>query len=53
VRDEPLPAVAAVISFIDAINRSDVERLGELMTEEHHYSATPPGRILGYPTMKE
>jgi hypothetical protein len=36
VRKDPLPAVAAVISFIDAINRGDVERLGELMTEEHH-----------------
>ena len=36
VREEPFPAVAAVISFIDAINRGDVDRLGELMTEDHH-----------------
>jgi ketosteroid isomerase-like protein len=36
VREEPLPAVAAVVSFIDAINRGDVDRLGDLMTEDHH-----------------
>ena len=36
MRDEPLPAVAAVVSFIDAINRGDVNRLGDLMTEDHH-----------------
>jgi ketosteroid isomerase-like protein len=36
MRDEPLPPVAAVVSFIDAINRGDVERLGDLMTEDHH-----------------
>jgi ketosteroid isomerase-like protein len=35
MREAPLPAVAAVISFIDAINRGDVDRLGELMTEHH------------------
>ena len=27
--------MAAVVSFIDAINRGDVDRLGELMTEDH------------------
>ena len=36
MRQDPLPAVAAVISFIDAINRGDVDRLGELMAEDHH-----------------
>ena len=36
LREELLPAVTAVVSFIDAINRGDVERLGELMTEDHH-----------------
>jgi ketosteroid isomerase-like protein len=36
VREAFLPPVAAVISFIDAINRGDVDRLGELMTEHHH-----------------
>ena len=36
MREVPLPAVAVVISFIDAINRGDIDRLGELMTEDHH-----------------
>ena len=31
----PLPAVAAVIAFIDAINRGDVERLVALMSPDH------------------
>ncbi len=30
-----LPAVAAVVSFIDAVNRGDVEALGRLMTADH------------------
>ena len=32
---QPLPAVAAVVSFIEAINRSDVAHLASLMTEDH------------------
>lgn len=31
----PLPPVAAVVGFVDAINRGDVERLCSLMTEDH------------------
>jgi len=31
----PLPPVAAVVSFIDCINRGDVDGLGRLMTEDH------------------
>ena len=30
-----LPPVAAVIGFIDRINRGDVKGLGELMTDDH------------------
>ena len=30
-----LPALAAVVSFIDRINRGDVDGLGRLMTEDH------------------
>jgi hypothetical protein len=30
-----MPAVAAVVSFIDAINRGDVAHLASLMTEDH------------------
>ena len=31
----PMPPVAAVISFIDAINRGDVDRLATLMDDDH------------------
>jgi len=31
----PLPATAAVISFIDCINRGDLRGLTELMTDDH------------------
>jgi hypothetical protein len=31
----PLPPVATVLSFIDAINQSDVARLATLMTTDH------------------
>ena len=30
-----MPPVASVISFIDAINRADVDRLGALMDDDH------------------
>jgi ketosteroid isomerase-like protein len=32
---EPLPPVASVVGFVDAINRGDVERLAELMADDH------------------
>ena len=32
---QPLPAVAAVVSFIDCINRGDLGGLTELMTDDH------------------
>jgi ketosteroid isomerase-like protein len=31
----PLPATAVAISFIDCINRGDLDGLGALMTEDH------------------
>jgi hypothetical protein len=31
----PLPPVACVLSFLDAINRGDVARLGTLMSPDH------------------
>ena len=31
----PLPPLAAVLSFIDAINCGDLERLGRLMSDDH------------------
>ncbi len=48
----PLPPVAAVIGFIDAINRGDVDRLVALMSPGHRLQVLqePPltGRA-GYP----
>jgi SnoaL-like domain len=35
VRSGPLPPVAAVVSFVDCVNRGDVEGLGRLMTADH------------------
>jgi hypothetical protein len=32
---QPMPPVAAVVSFIDAINRSDVGDLASLMSDDH------------------
>jgi ketosteroid isomerase-like protein len=32
---DPLPPVAIALSFIDAINHGDIDRLGSLMTEDH------------------
>jgi hypothetical protein len=31
----PMPSVAAVVSFIDAINRGDVAHLASLMSDDH------------------
>lgn len=47
VREEPLPPVAAVISFIDAINRGDVDALTELMTNEHHLDVFDEEPLVG------
>jgi hypothetical protein len=35
MRSGRLPPVAAVIGFIDCINRGDIDGLGKLMTEDH------------------
>jgi ketosteroid isomerase-like protein len=32
---QPLPAIAPVVSFIDCINRGDLDGLTELMTDDH------------------
>jgi hypothetical protein len=41
---QPMPPVAAVISFIDGINRGDVDRLAALMADHHqlHVFDEPP-----------
>jgi ketosteroid isomerase-like protein len=47
VREEPLPPVGAVISFIDAINRGDVDALAELMTDDHHLDVFDEPPLVG------
>ncbi len=37
----PLPPVAAVIGFIDAINRGDADRLAALMSSDHQLHGVP------------
>jgi ketosteroid isomerase-like protein len=32
---EPLPPVALAVSFVDAVNRADVDALSALMTDDH------------------
>jgi ketosteroid isomerase-like protein len=32
---DPLPPVAVAVAFVDCINLADVERLAELMTDDH------------------
>jgi len=40
----PLPPVASVLSFIDAINQGDVARLAALMTTDHRLRVLDEGR---------
>lgn len=47
VREEPLPPVAAVVSFIDAINRGDVEALAALMADDHHLDVFDEAPLVG------
>ena len=46
-RTEPLPPVAAVVSFIDAINRGDIDRLSELMADGHHLDVFDEVSLVG------
>ena len=36
---QPMPPVAAVVNFIDGINRGDVDRLATLMADDHRLQA--------------
>lgn len=46
-RTRPVAPVAAVISFIDCINRGDVEGLGRLMTEDHRLKVLDEEPLVG------
>ena len=43
----PLPPVAAVIGFIDAINRGDVSRLAALMSPDHRLQVLQEPPVTG------
>ncbi|MGN6677895.1 MAG: nuclear transport factor 2 family protein [Streptosporangiaceae bacterium] len=42
-----LPPVAAVISFVDCINRGDAEGLGKLMTDDHELVVFDEDALIG------
>ncbi len=47
MRTSPLPPVAAVVSFIDCINRGDVQGLRELMTDDHQLVIFTEAAVVG------
>jgi hypothetical protein len=47
VARQPLPPVAAVVGFIDCINRGDVAGLTTLMTEDHELLVLDEPRVRG------
>ncbi|HEY5854363.1 MAG TPA: nuclear transport factor 2 family protein [Aldersonia sp.] len=49
----PLPPVAAVVGFVDAINRGDVERLCSLMTEDHRLQVLDEAPLAGRAANRE
>ena len=44
---DPLPPVAAVVSFIDCINRTDVAGIGALMTDDHQLTILDEAPLVG------
>jgi ketosteroid isomerase-like protein len=44
---EPLPPVAAVVSFVDAVNRADLDRLAALMHEDHRLVVLDEDPVVG------
>jgi ketosteroid isomerase-like protein len=44
---EPLPPVAAVVSFIDAVNRADLDRLASLMHVDHRLVVLDEEPVVG------
>ena len=47
MRTTPLPPVAAIVSFIDCINRGDVQGLGALMTDDHELTVFTEPSVAG------
>jgi ketosteroid isomerase-like protein len=44
---QPPPAIAAVISFVDCINRGDLEGLTRLMTDDHTLAVLDEPEVVG------
>ena len=49
----PLPPVAAVIGFVDAINRGDVDRLVSLMSPDHRLQVHQESPVAGREANRE
>jgi ketosteroid isomerase-like protein len=49
----PLPPVAAVIGFVDAINRGDVDRLVSLMSPDHRLQVLQESPVIGRDANRE
>ena len=49
----PLPPVAAVIGFVDAINRGDVDRLVALMSPDHRLQVLQEPPVAGREVIRE
>ena len=49
----PLPPVAAVIGFVDAINRGDVDRLVSLMSPDHRLQVLQEPPVAGREANRE
>lgn len=49
----PLPPVAAVIGFVDAINRGDVDRLVALMSPDHRLQVLQEPPVAGREAIRE
>jgi SnoaL-like domain len=43
----PLPPLAAVVSFVDCINRSDLDGLGALMSDDHRLVVLDETPVVG------
>jgi ketosteroid isomerase-like protein len=47
VSEEHIPALAVVFSFIDRVNRGDVDGLAELMTDDHALEVLDEAPLVG------
>lgn len=48
MRTTPLPPLAVTLSFVDCINRGDLDRLAELMTDDHWVAEARDGKLAAW-----